>query len=80
MERTAGPGCQRDEGEAAGSEGANQNGRHIPREDVTDARAGWAGEGWFRPTGVARPVGWLGQRLSGPQGQPGRNQENEFLN
>jgi hypothetical protein len=42
---------------------------------VTNARAGWAGEGWFQLAGAARPVGWLGQRPSGPQGRPGRNQE-----
>jgi hypothetical protein len=64
----------------AGSEGANQKGRHIPRKDVTDARAGCFGEGRFRPVGVARPVGWLGQRPSGPQDRPGQNQEKEFLN
>jgi hypothetical protein len=75
-----GPGCQRDEGEAAGSEGANQKGRRIPHEDVTDTWAGWAGEGWFRPTGVACPMGWLGQRPSRPQGRPGHNQEKEFPN
>jgi hypothetical protein len=52
----------------------------IKREDVTDVWAGWADEGWFWPAGAARPVGWLGQRPSGPQGRPGRNQEKEFLN
>jgi hypothetical protein len=30
--------------------------------------------GRFRPTGTARPVDWLGQRPSGPQGWPGRKQ------
>jgi hypothetical protein len=53
MELTAG-----DEGEAAGSEGVNQKGRRIPREDVTDARAGWAGEGRFQPVG--RRGQWAG--------------------
>jgi hypothetical protein len=30
--------------------------------------------GRFQPAGTARPVGWLGQRLNGPQGWLGRKQ------
>jgi hypothetical protein len=46
-----------------------------------DRRAGWMGRPeQFRPVGAARPVGWLGQRPSGPQGRPGRNLEKEFPN
>jgi hypothetical protein len=67
-------------GEAAGSEGVNRKGKRISREDVTDARAGWAGRAlsacgrWH-----GQWVGWA-KRPGGPQGRPGRNQEKEFLN
>jgi hypothetical protein len=52
----------------------NRKGKRIFREDATDARAGWAGRGDFSLRGIARPVGWLGQRPNGPQGWPGRKQ------
>jgi hypothetical protein len=41
-----------------------------------DRHTGWMcwREGGGRPVGAARPVGWLGQRLSGPQGRPGQKQ------
>jgi hypothetical protein len=38
-------------------EGVIRKGKHIFREDVTDARAGWAGRDDFWPAGTARPVG-----------------------
>jgi hypothetical protein len=46
------------------------------REDIFPAKTrlmrGLVGRpGRFWPAGAARPVGWLGQRPSGPQGQPG---------
>jgi hypothetical protein len=41
-------------------EGVNRKGKHISREDATDARAGWAGRGDFGLRGTARLVGWLG--------------------
>jgi hypothetical protein len=52
----------------------NRKGKHISREEATDARAGWAGRGDFGLRGTVRPVGWLGQRPNGPQGWPGRKQ------
>jgi hypothetical protein len=55
-------------------EGVNQKGKHISREDATDAWAGWAGRGDFSLRGMARPVGWPGQRPNGPQGWPGRKE------
>jgi hypothetical protein len=43
---------------------------YFPRR--RDRRAGWMGwPGWFWPTAAARPVGWLGQRPRGAQGQRG---------
>jgi hypothetical protein len=53
-------------------EGVNQKGKRLSREDATGARAGWADRGDFGLRGTAQPVGWLGQRPSGPQGRPGR--------
>jgi hypothetical protein len=44
---SSGPGCQRNEGAAAGVEGAIQKGRRISHKDVTDARAVWAGRDGF---------------------------------
>jgi hypothetical protein len=56
-------------GEAAGSEGVNQKGRRITREDATDAWAGWAGQGSFGLRGrVGRKVGRA------------KNKEKEFPN
>jgi hypothetical protein len=55
-------------------EGVNRNRKRISHEDATDAWAGWAGRGDFGLRGMARPVGWLGQRSNGPQGCPGRKQ------
>jgi hypothetical protein len=51
-----------------------RKGKHISREDATDVRAGWADRDCVRPAGMARPVGWLGQRPNGLQGWPGRKQ------
>jgi hypothetical protein len=53
-------------------EGVNQTGKCISREDAIDAWAGWAGRGDFSLRGMARPVGWLGQRPSGSRGRPGQ--------
>jgi hypothetical protein len=62
-------------GEAAGSEGTNQKGRRIFREDAIDARAGWAGRDSFGLLGQrSQWAGWA-ERLGGPQGWPGRNQK-----
>jgi hypothetical protein len=50
----------------AGSEGANQKGKRISREDATDARAGWAGQDGF---GLR---GWRSQWAGWARGQVGR--------
>jgi hypothetical protein len=47
---------------------SDQLGRRKPKgkayshRDATDARAGWAGEGGFRPAGTARPAGLAGPK------------------
>jgi hypothetical protein len=67
-------------GDAAGSEDANQKGIRISREDVTDARAGWAGRDGFGLRGQRNQwAGWA-ERPDGRQGRSGRNREKEFLN
>jgi hypothetical protein len=61
-------------GEAASSEGANQKGKRIPVK--TRPMRGLGGPaGAVSACGAARPVGWLGQRPSRPQGWPGRKYE-----
>jgi hypothetical protein len=57
-------------GEAAGSEGVNQKGRHISREDVTDAQAGWAGRDGFGLLGRrGQWAGWARGRVGRKVGQ-----------
>jgi hypothetical protein len=69
-----GPFVRETRGRRPAREGMNQRRKRISREDVTDARAGWASRAIW-PAGTVQPVGWLGQRPSGPPGRWAENQE-----
>jgi hypothetical protein len=60
-------------------EGVIRKGKHISREDATDARARWAGRDCFALRETARSVGWLGQRPNGPRGPPGQKQRKKVF-
>jgi hypothetical protein len=61
-------------------EGVNQKGKRISREDVTDARAGWAGWDDFGLWGQrGRWAGWARGRVSRKVGWA-ESKEKEFLN
>jgi hypothetical protein len=61
-------------------EGANQKGKRISCEDVTDARAGWAGRDGFGLRGWrGRWAGWAIGRAGRKVGQA-ESKEKEFLN
>jgi hypothetical protein len=64
MELTVGARLTGDEGEAVGSEGTNQTGKRISREDATDARAGWADRDGFGLRGRhGQWAGWARGRV-----------------
>jgi hypothetical protein len=63
-----------------GSEGTNLNGRRIPREDVIDARAGWAGEGRFLTCGGGAASGLAGPEAERAARSAGPKSRKKFLN
>jgi hypothetical protein len=61
-------------------EGANQKGKRISREDVTDAWAGWADRDDFGPRGQrGQWAGWARGRAGRKVGRA-ESKEKEFLN
>jgi hypothetical protein len=61
-------------------EGANQKGKRISREDVTDARAGWTGRDGFSLRGRSGQwAGWARGRASHKVGRA-ESKEKEFPN
>jgi hypothetical protein len=66
---------RREKGAGVGRRCGEDTGEMRGPLDREAAGSGWMGRPrWFRPTGMARPMGGLGHRPSGPQGWPGRKQ------